>query len=309
MAIVIVSTDDPVAVSEHDTFSSAVKRPAGDVTPDPEFTLYLGTNTGPYKKADNGSVILPPIPIEWVISPQNVTVGQCPSSTDNLRLFGVTNAIVLTLALVLGCRPLLRYITRGLFGRPSRYSWVWSWTISCGLQVASNAIVSHLIVTTSGYEHLSMINVFALYSSRPRVNQLWMALLRLMVGPIYLTEIKMEEPEWVYTDSYVTTCIAELTLHLISAVFIGVTWRRFPNVPIREYMKTFVNLMIAAPAVALISWVFVPIWFRRNKGIMEYISPGVRITMFTFILGIPDAFTYGVAWIYWSVFLQLPGSL
>jgi hypothetical protein len=363
MAVVIVWTDDPVSVSEPDAFLSAVKRPAGDVAPDPEFTLYLGTNTGPYKMADNGSVILPPIPIEWIISPQNVTVGQCPSRTDNLQLFGITNVIVLALALVLGCRPLLRYITRGLFGRPSKKSWIWSWIISCGLQVASNAIVSHLVVTTPGYEHLSMVNVFALYSSRPRINQLWMAILRLVVGPIYLrgylaflrptTKVKtpptqdqgtavplkpaalryqydeyrnwhsraevqevqitefenVSEPEWVYTDSYVTTCIAELILHLISAVFIGVTWRRFPNVPIREFMKTDVNLMIAAPALALFSWVCVPIWLRRNKGILEDPNPLICLSLFIFILVIPAVFTYGVAWKYWGDFLQLPGSL
>jgi hypothetical protein len=432
MAVVVIWTDDdPVVDSGPDLFSLAVKAPAGVVAPDPEFTLYLGTNTGPYKTADNGSVILPPIPIEWIIAPRNVTVGQCPSSTDNLQLFGVTNAIVLALALVLGCRPLLRYVTRGLLGKPSRYSWIWTWIISCGLQVASNAIVSHLIITTPGYEHLSMVNVFALYSSRPRINQLWMAILRLFVGPIYFegylaflrpptqdrgttvwqrlrryfaflrrttkaetstttvetpttksetpttkaetpttqnqgtaaapspadlryqykeyvdwqsrlaaqktkpvaqktqpaaqqiipaaqeTQITDREdiywrysPEWVYTDSYVTTCIAELILHIISAVFIGVTWRRFPNVPIREYMKSDVNLMIAAPAVALFSWVCVPIWVPRRKGILEDVeSSARRLTLFVLILIIPAFFTYGVAWKYWRDFLQLPGSL
>jgi len=382
MAVVIVWTSDTEETSTPDAFSSAVRRPAGSVASDPEFRLYLGTNTGPYQKADNGSVILPPIPIEWIISPQNVTVGQCPSRTDNLRLFGVTNVIVLALALVLGCRPLLRYLSRGLLGNPSKYSWIWSWIISCGLQVASNAIVSHLIVTTPGYQHLSMVNVFALYSSRPRINQLWMAILRLLVGPIHLNKhrtaypirrtVKVEtaptqdqssavplkpipglryqydeyirqhskaavlevqpaqeiqimeygevsgEPEWIYTDSYVTTCIAELVLHLISAIFIGVTWRRFPNVPIREHMKTDINLMIAAPALALFSWVCVPIWFRRNRGVLGYnkygyfddhTNPVVLIILFFFVLVIPAVFTYGVAWKYWNDFLQLPGSL
>jgi hypothetical protein len=130
------------------------------------------------------------------------------------------------------------------------------------------------------------------------------------VQQVQITEFEsVSEPEWVYTDSYVTTCIAELTLHLISAVFIGVTWHRFPNAPIREFMKTDINLMMAAPALALFSWVCVPIWLRRNKGILEDTNPLVRVGLFIFILVIPAVFTYGVAWKYWGDFLQLPGSL
>jgi len=92
--------------------------------------------------------------------------------------------------------------------------------------VASNAAVLYLIVTTPGYKHLSMVNVFALYSSRPRVNQIWTGLLRAYIGPVAVGEkvdVGGEAGEYVYTDSYVSTLVGELFLQILSAVFIGVT--------------------------------------------------------------------------------------
>ncbi|KAK4235249.1 hypothetical protein C8A03DRAFT_17989 [Achaetomium macrosporum] len=248
-----------------DPFSRTPKAPAGQASTKPEFSWYVGVNTGPYRTTDNGTVVLPPIPIEWIIAPRNVTAGLCPTRIDNLHLFGITNAIFLVLALFVGCRPLVRFATRGLLGQPSRYSPYWTWLISFALQVGSNAIVSHLIVSTPGYEHLSMLNVFALYSSRPRINQLWGGLLRLFVGPVRVPEsmavsgsTKRNQPggppesEWIYTDSYVSSSVSEFVLQLISAIFVGITWRRFPNEPIREHMEDRVNLMLAAPALVLV---------------------------------------------------------
>ncbi|KAJ9139234.1 hypothetical protein NKR19_g7543 [Coniochaeta hoffmannii] len=353
-------------------YDTAIKRPAGQVGTEPQFTLYLGTNTGPYQTSDNGTLVLPPVPIEWIIAPLNVTDGQCHSRSENLGLFGITNILVMALSILTGCRPLVRYLTRGLLGKPSKYSAFWTWIISFSFQIASNAIISHIVVSTPGYQHLSMLNVFALYASRPRINQIWMGSLRSLVGPVRLSgrlaflapqpkeEKKMKknreneqrgekrgtnttantnnlkeaypyfydeyirwrtaqteqqqqdqpppqevtnpwrlhyetDPEWVYTDSYVATSISEFCLQLVSAIFVGITWRRFPNAPIREHMKTYVNLMIAAPTLALLGWLF-----SGASGVL---------TMVLFFVGLTGFFTYGASWLYWGHFLDLPGSL
>ncbi|KAK0740087.1 hypothetical protein B0T18DRAFT_448814 [Schizothecium vesticola] len=338
-------------------FSLAPKRPAGQVDSRPQFNLYLGVNTGPYQR-NSTSVILPPIPIEWIIAPYNVTAGQCPTRAANLGLFAITNLIVFALIIILGCRPLVRFLTGGLLGQPNRWSKYWTWLFSFGLQVGSNAIVSYLIVSTPGYEHLSMLNVFALYSSRPRINQIWTGLLRTIIGPIRITDkfaikekpISSAEPprrkkgslprraynwatgnwtpgqewsapsygydwsdpsrEWIYTDSYISTSIAELCLQLISAVFIGVTWSRFPNEPIREHMENYYNYMLAAPAMAFIGWGLVPIWRGRLRDVCrDRFGVCWEIVLVCCFLGFCGFFTYGVAWRFWAEFLLLPGSL
>lgn len=394
--IVIIVPEPEPRPSGPSPYDTAIKRPAGQVGTEPQFVFYLGTNTGPYQTFDNGTIVLPPVPIEWIVAPLNVTDGQCPSRSDNLRLFGVTNVIVMALALLTGCRPLLRWLTRGLLWKPSRYSAFWTWTIAFAFQIGSNAVISHLVVTTPGYQHLGMLNVFALYASRPRVNQIWMGSLRSVVGPVHLTgrlaflrprekkeegEKKQAKPgqkqekkqagekddtkanakklrdlkqtytyfydeyinwraaqttdqqpaaeiipcssrtvshadddgngEWVYTDSYVATSVSEFCLQLVSAIFVGVTWRRFPNAPIREHMQRYVNMVTASPALALAGWLFVPVWTPRNEGWanMRGGATGAVASWVWLFLGLTGFFTYGVSWLYWGKFLDLPGSL
>lgn len=435
-------------------FEVVPKAPAGQRDTRPQFSIYMGVNTGPYNTTENGTLILPPIPIEWIVAPRltNLTSTSpgngnsseaaqfdvtCPTRSDNLRLFGVTNAIVAALVLVIGCRPLIRILTGGLLGQPTKWSKYWTWVISMALTVGSNALVSKLIVDTPGYEHLSMLNVFALYSSRPRINQIWTGVLRLIVGPInilgrgriqrkkkkkiarnggnstvvdpegyggwkwgpgrrlgthaeaeaeaksgsggkYVMKVdrngkgtwQWEESgtekramstraangsvsseteeggnvkwwnlrkkwkdrknqaadddkyefedvdnsieEWVYTDSYIATSIAEFVIQLVSAIFIGITWRRFPNEPIRDHMQNYYNYMLAAPAMSLVEWVFIPIWWKRNRGVDKYRLETAKKAQFficLFFLGLPGFFTFGVAWRYWAEFLLLPGSL
>jgi len=119
-----------------------------------------------------------------------------------------------------------------------------------------------------------------------------------------------DDPEWVYTDSYVATSISEFFLQLVSAIFVGVTWRRFPNVPIRDHMKQSVNMMIAAPAIALLGWCFVPLWMSRNTGWANMNNSGGAIICWVCLfVGFMGFFTYGVSWLYWGRFLELPGSL
>ncbi|KAK3903630.1 hypothetical protein C8A05DRAFT_32612 [Staphylotrichum tortipilum] len=306
----------------------------GQASTTPEFTWYLGVNSGPYKTTDNGTVVLPPVPIEWIIAPRNVTAGQCPTASDNLRLFGFTNFIVMFLILFVGCRPLISLLARGLLGQPSRYSPYWTWLVSFGLQAGANAIISYLIISSPGYEHLSMLNVFALYSSRPRIGLLWTAMLRIFVRPVRVpgsvaVSEKKKRPkgeksggrapppplpqhEWIYTDSYIATSVSEFLLQLVSAVFVGVTWRRFPNQPICEHMEGRVNLMLAAPALALLGWGLVPIWHGRSRGLDERLmldTFAARVGTAVAFMAFTSAFTYAVPWVYWAEFLKLPGSL
>jgi len=325
---------------------SDVRLPAGDTkTSDPRFTRYYGVNTGPYFSFPNDTRILPPVPIEWIIAPTNVTDGQCPTRSENLALFGIINIIVAAAVLLFGCRPLIHFLTGGFLGRPGKSrSAFWTWIFSFGLQVGSNAVVSKLIVDTPGYEHLSMLNIFALYSSRPRANFLWLAFLRVVVGPItierHLRFINFKEketrtlniggrqhimkfrsgrallPEWIYTDAYAATAICEFFIQLISAIFVGVTWKRFPNEVIKDHMKTNVNLLLAAPAMVLIGMIFVPFWTRRNEPAIplernpptgSYCS---NLAGYIFIAhSLIGLFTYAVVWWYWSEFLGLPGAL
>lgn len=125
---------------------------------------------------------LPPIPIEWIIAPLNATATQCPTSAATLRTFGVTNAVVVVLAIITGCRPLVQKLTRGLLGSRGGSSVKYMWMLSLAPQLLANLSLSLLITKTPGYGHLSLLNVFALYSARPRVSLIMLALLRVCMG-------------------------------------------------------------------------------------------------------------------------------
>ncbi|KAF4914313.1 hypothetical protein CGCF415_v002332 [Colletotrichum fructicola] len=74
------------------------------------------------------------------------------------------------------------------------------------------------------------------------------------------------EREYVYFDSYRSTVVAEIILHLISAVFVGVTWERFPNSIIKKHMKVNVWLMAIAPAFLFGTALFaIPLYWRRDR--------------------------------------------
>jgi nitroreductase len=119
------------------------------------------------------------------------------------------------------------------------------------------------------------------------------------------------DDEWIYTDSYIATAISEFFVQLISAVFVGVTWRRFPNEVIRDHMKARVNCLLAAPAMAFLGWFMVPIWNNRNSFAIRGSEPGwVGVTIYAVLyLGVVGLMTYGASWYYWTGFLNLPGSL
>ncbi|KLU91765.1 hypothetical protein MAPG_10714 [Magnaporthiopsis poae ATCC 64411] len=133
--IVIITTrpEPGAAVDWEAEFKAASKAPAGEVSGKPEFRLYLGVNSGSYAIAPNGSLIFPPVPIEWIVALFNVTDGQCHTASKNLTLFGAINLLVIAIILFTGCRPFIRFFIRGLFGQPGKYSVFWTWIFVFGL--------------------------------------------------------------------------------------------------------------------------------------------------------------------------------
>ncbi|KLU91766.1 hypothetical protein MAPG_10715 [Magnaporthiopsis poae ATCC 64411] len=216
-----------------------------------------------------------------------------------------------------------------------------------------------------GYKHFSMLNIFTLYSSRPRVNQIWTGVLRQLVGGVYLRGAKNHvlkgrdanlekklpgapgkkpalhrgtpfadapacspEPRPPALGS--DPSVARMGVHgrvpgrrrwpssrssWCRAVFVGVTWRRFPNAPIREHISSYVNYMLAAPAPALVGWVALPWRHDASRGgpvtcLWQLVAvASVHLVILLPFLAFTGFFTYGVAWRYWAEFLTLPGSL
>ncbi|KAK1853211.1 hypothetical protein CCHR01_04141 [Colletotrichum chrysophilum] len=120
------------------------------------------------------------------------------------------------------------------------------------------------------------------------------------------TETDATEPlekEYVYLDSYRSTVVAEMILHLISAVFIGVTWDRFPNSIIKKHMEGNVFFMAFAPALLFGTAFFaIPLHWRRDRRVDDRWLRGLTgVVLF--------GAAYAAPWVYWCSFLKLPGSL
>ncbi|RMZ76366.1 hypothetical protein DV738_g4991, partial [Chaetothyriales sp. CBS 135597] len=291
-------------------------RPAGtDNINDRSIAPFLGRNTGTYYPYWNGSdVELPPIPVEWIIAPVRYSdqLDKCPTSADTIRAFVLADFIAIIIATVICCRPLLCKLSCGLLGAKSGGRGVyWTWIGSFALELLGNVISSLVVVRTDGYEQLSMINVFALYASRPRLKAWWVAILRILV--VLEHEHEHEHP---YVDGYIGSALAEQLLQIIAAAFIGTTWDAFPNEPIKEWMHGSLIYMMVVPGITLITILLVvPIWRRNceawrlhvdNKGDPALLCVRIFITCiaaFFFIV------IYTAPWIYWTKFLKLPGSL
>jgi phosphatidylglycerophosphatase A len=220
----------------------------------------------------NSSTDLPPIPLEWIIAPLNATVAQCPSHAATLRTFGVTNVVVAVLAIVMGCRPILHKLTRGIPGTRGGNTVKWMWIVSLSLQLLANVFVSLLIKHTPGYGHLSILNIFALYSARPRASLIVLGLLRILMGvnlgKLRKSEKHPDEIEFIYADSYMITALAELCMQIFAAIFIGVTWNRFLNKPVKDYMKDSYKMMEALPGITFFGiGAVVPFYHRNGEAI------------------------------------------
>ncbi|KAJ0384381.1 hypothetical protein COL922a_008486 [Colletotrichum nupharicola] len=218
------------------------------------------------------------------------------------------------------------------------------------MTLGANLINSFVVVGTEGYKHLSWDIIFALYASRPRINMLVVALLRVFAAvrtsdwsqtanykPVEKEELENQnttysgseftikdgpddgsaserliikvngtgtlEKEYVYIDSYRSTVVAEMILNIISAVFIGITWGRFPNEVIKDYMKFKTTFMEVAPAIVFVGAILaIPVYWRRDKHVGDKWRRGLGTAVFF-------GGAYAAPWVYWNYFLQLPGSL
>lgn len=110
--------------------------------------------------------------------------------------------------------------------------------------------------------------------------------------------------EYVYVNEYISTAIAQLIIQIIASVFIGVTWSRFPNEPIKQYMDGVLIYMELLPLFIAIGMLIVPFWRldprwlpRRSR--LKY--AGFAMVFYVLIITAP--------WVYWTYFLSLPGSL
>lgn len=226
---------------------------------------------------------LPPVPVEWIIVPLNRTAAQCPSREATIRTFAFTNAVVALFAIVFGCRPLLHKLTRGVLGKRGGNSIKYMWIVSLAVQLLANLSVSLLIRRTPGYEPLSLLNIFALYSARLRVSLISLALLRIFVGVNLRRLTKsmkyIEEFEFVYADSYISSVLTELCMEMFAAIFIGVTWNRFPNQLIKKYMSVWYTATEGLPGATFFGIAFfVPFYHRGGEAIpQEYTDTRGRI--------------------------------
>ncbi|KAF4847345.1 hypothetical protein CGCSCA4_v005558 [Colletotrichum siamense] len=310
--------------------------------------------------ATSDPVYLPPIPVEWIIAPKSVSAGQCPSMGDTINTFIIADALNLVIAIIFCCRPIVKKMTFGFFGKlPNKNAQGWksipsvwySWLFSLIMTLGANLINSFVVVGTEGYKHLSWDIIFALYASRPRINMLVVALLRVFAAvrtsdwsqtanykPVEKEELENQnttysgseftikdgpddgsaserliikvnngtgtlEKEYVYIDSYRSTIVAEMILNIISAVFIGITWGRFPNEAIKDYMKFKTTFMEVAPAIVFVGAILaIPVYWRRDKHVGDKWMRGLGTAVFF-------GGAYAAPWVYWNYFLQLPGSL
>lgn len=267
-----------------------------------------------------------PIPKEWIIAPLDTRAAQCPPLSETLLTFGITNLVVALLAVFFGCRPLVHKLTRGLLGRTGGTSIRWVWIITLAAQLLGNLLIAHLISTTPGYGHLPLFNVFALFSARPRVGLVASAFLRILVkarlqrfglrekGPAG------EQSEYVYVDAYTTNALAELSMQIFGAAFVGVTWSRFRNEGARRFMSPSYKFVEATPAITFVAtWLFFPImkhWAFIRAGPMfsesyhrgKYYHVYMRV-VFVILAAVFIGLGYMAQWAYFVQFLKLPGAL
>ncbi|KAF7562797.1 hypothetical protein G7046_g1319 [Stylonectria norvegica] len=309
---------------------------------------YLGINYGLYGGIPTSD--LPTVPFEWMISPSHaIEATSCPTASNILLMFGVTEVFIIALTPVFAYRPLIHYLSRGYFGRRKKASPALTWTISFLCQLLANAIIAGLVGNTPGYGHLNMLHIFTLYMTRPRVTSVIMALLRSLVGvkrPRRMDKTNIIRRrtdngiEFPYTDAYIATVSAEFFVLLISAVFTGVTWHRLPTTSkAREYMYDIVAYVSSAPAVLLLCMVaFVPVHKRygdafplegrRYKITRQWhatVAPDGQASLTVLdkthkkvyikraVSAVASALLMGyislVQWSYWQRFLKLPGVL
>ncbi|GJN70694.1 hypothetical protein PLIIFM63780_002716 [Purpureocillium lilacinum] len=249
--------------------------PAGNLSSldSPSIAPYLGINTGLYGGIPTSD--LPPIPFEWIVSPQNITDTTCPNGSQILTWFGVTEAVVTLLTPLVAYRPFVHYISRGFLGRRAKNS-VWlAWTVTVACQLLANAVGAGLIGNTPGYGHLNMLHIFTVLMTRPRFHFIVLALLRTVVrvrrprdwdGTTIIQRKLDERVEFPYADAWIATSLSEMLLLIISAIFTGVTWHRLPGASKpREFISDHVSFVASAPGLLLLCMIAL-IPFHKRYG-------------------------------------------
>ncbi|RSL43019.1 hypothetical protein CEP54_015256 [Fusarium duplospermum] len=258
---------------------------------------WLGRNTGSYNSSSSNTTY-PPIPIEWNISPTNLDSAQCPSIGGTVGWFIGTDFLSVFFSICLGF-IILTIANLGDKEKTSKGFWrtkrLWfTWLIGFAFEALGNLINAAIVVTSKGYGNLALAHVFLVYSSRPRI-KIWVyAILRWWES----------EGDYYVMESYFSLAVVEVMLHIMSAVFVGVTWSRYPNEPIKEYMSPVtVYMQVAAGILALGVLLVAPIWRRSDPRLVpSYLWDFVLVFVFF-------GAVYAAPWAYWGMFLKLPGPL
>lgn len=234
---------------------------------------YLGINTG-IAYGDTPTQDLPPIPLEWIVSPRDVDES-CPSRFNVLTWLAVTDAILVCLAVVFAHRSFIYHASRRLLGRRKLSVWL-TWMIPFVCQLIANAAIAGVVGNTPGYEHLDKAHIFTVYLARPRYYYIPLALLRALVTIRRSSEwdktkiiqrSKDNRLEFPYADAWITTALSELLLLIVGAIFTGVTWNRLPGrSETRGFIHDNVSYVSGTPAIMLLCVViFIPIFMRYGE--------------------------------------------
>ncbi|KAM6516247.1 Hypothetical protein NCS54_01242100 [Fusarium falciforme] len=310
---------------------------------------YAGINTGLYGGIPTSN--LPPIPFEWIVSPDADRVtDSCPNGDTILTFFGVSEAVITILVPIFAYRPFIHRLSRGWLGRRSKNSIAVAWTVTFACQLLANAIIAGMIGNTPGYGHLNMLRIFTVYMTRPRFHFIVLALLRSLVGvkrprewdkTTIINRRLDNRIEFPFTDSYIAVVASEMLVFIISAIFTGVTWHRYPKIEMssREYMDDHINYVSSIPGVMCLCLLgFVPIYKRygdafpiegrryetgRHWGatvaadgtarvaVKRGIYKGAAVKRIGSAVAAAALMGYAtlVQWSYWTRFLELPGVL
>ncbi|RFN54466.1 hypothetical protein FIE12Z_1254 [Fusarium flagelliforme] len=269
-------------------------------TSSPAIGVWRGINYGDYY-TDGSDTVLPPIPLEWIISPYGRIEPDCPSANATLGTFAAAALFPVLILTVFGCRPIVNKLTCGILGQKGGKGIYFTWLLGVSINLLGNYISTVVVTGTEGYEHLSRGTVFALYASRPSFTMTIMALLRILV----LRRSKYGgDGEFVYAESYISSAIGELLLQIIAAAFVGTTWKRFPNEPIKDYMHPALIYVEVVPAITLVCLMVVPFWHRSPK-----VREGCDRVAYAIVTALFFTTVITASWVYWTMFLSLPGSL
>lgn len=241
----------------------------------PSIAPYLGINTG-ISYGDTPTEDLPPIPLEWIVSPRHVDNDtSCPDGSRVLAWLAITDAVVVVLAIILAHRSFIYHASRRLLGRRRHSVWL-IWIIPFVCQLIANAAIAGLVGNTPGYEHLDKAHIFTVYLARPRYYYIPLALLRALVTirrsrewdkTKIIQRLLDNRLEFPYADAWITTAISELLLLIVTAIFTGVTWNRLPGrSDARSFIHDNVSCVAATPAIMLVCViVFIPIFVRYGE--------------------------------------------